>query len=52
MAERLKGKRGSHREQEDAQEFLGFLLDRAHEELCRLKAAYAAQLDLQGTALF
>lgn len=48
MAERLKGKRVAQREQEDAQEFLGFLLDSMHEELIRLKNAYAPALSLVG----
>ena len=49
MAERLKGKRVAQREQEDAQEFLSFLLDSAHEEMIRLRSAYSQALNLAGS---
>ena len=51
LAERVSFKAKAKREQEDAQEFLGYLLDTAHEELIALKLAYANQLSLQGDAL-
>ena len=51
LAERLSGKSKAKREQEDAQEFLGFLLDTANEELNLLKGAYGPTLNLQSNPL-
>ena len=48
LAERISSKGKAKREQEDAQEFLGFLLDSTQEELIILKQAYSQLLNLQG----
>jgi len=40
----------ARREQEDAADFLQFLLDNAHEELLQLGRAHAAQLDAADAA--
>ena len=50
MAERLSAKlpKSAQREQEDAHEFFNFLVDGAHEELLRLRAAHAQLLGQPG----
>ena len=53
MAERLSARlpKSAQREQEDAHEFFNFLVDGAHEELLRLRTAYAETLGEQGECL-
>lgn len=43
LAQKLSRGKGPQREQEDAQEFLTFLLDSAHQELLKLRAMYGTQ---------
>ena len=51
LAERVAGRAGGSiaaREQEDAQEWLTFILDQAHTELLRLRTQHAARLGQLG----